>query len=1294
MMKSINNRKSILLITGLVFVTVLVTLFGVRTYAEGKQYNPSAKLFENAAGFSMNSSDSVNSTSYGKQIGTFFVNGEVGHEATLNGTKAYAVDGTLTFGYNCTPADYQTKTKENWNLVSSDVKAVGDISLSKKVSNGVMIIQKSADGKTWENAREPIYNLFSDKKLDYNSLYSASEEEIKSGTYYRVIVAYEMKQKTGTQKNWIGFQEDVFAFKYSVEEYDFYLCYSNNPISVQDLTSRTVIANNATVTDGFMIDDHGANATITVKKDTTAPQNAVAFQTFTAPGSYTISVTSPIGDSFQNTVKVSRGLSTHGIPVDRYENPEKSGYTVDNKTSGGTSLTSVMIGQKAGTTVKTSGHNGFNGYGITGDSISLYIRLLSPNDYAKSGWEVISDNWGKKEKETIDGVWAGTVASGALIIQKSSDGSNWERIEDGRYANGLYTTDFYSNYAGNGDILIYSPDGKEVLKGVYIRVLYAYEIKQKDGKEKKRCIEECAFYLCNNELGAVTFHNITAKDQVKEICGDDNEIELAMYEASETMESGAVTVNGFKIDTSLNPTVTYTVKKNGTVVTPATKTDFTETGKYDIELKSAVGSIETVTLYVDRMTTDETLSLYFGNGFIDGKRIFSEGQYPTYEGGHTKYVLKSVSNDYQPLYGEITNTTTGKTTAIAASRTGKSVDLSEPGEYVVTLNNNPTYATEAPSGDNKVITFHFNLIAEGDAPGPKVNRQSLEDSVKESISGTYPKYYGLIYSSAAAGNITLAFKNREEAFQYAYNYEKGTVEEQKDGTYLYTGSFLVGQKERYDSNWDLTDALNYFADQAIHEMYFDVSDEATYLTLDDSVLNDTKNPRTLELRRSVIIFADGQEELLTDIEALPILNSRPFAYLTPGVNGNTKSGVADFEFIKDKYGCDSNSVEITDATGKTFKIEYDKDVDAQLAKDGCVTGKVTVVEKTVYGDKTSYDAVYFANGDNTAKITLTCYEGGQDKSVVISQADADKIYEADAFSIKSIADELDPYNLVIVKDENGVTSSYVADQLANGAWSDDGDYEVSVINRIGNKYSFTVRIKESEYATISFQGEGTGDFQPTIVKKGDKGISLPIPKRYGYEFAGYSDEQGTMYEDVIDQISFSGSKVLSPVWRSKKFNVVLKDHEGNEIDTISVDYGTETDIPAANAPDGYVFDGWLKDGVKLDNNKLKITEEKDIVLVASFVQGETVIDNVEANEGKNEKKKHTGFVVVMILALCGGAFALIKRKKKTISNKIDEPIRTDELCDDEKEIAVEKANVVDANNENESNGDGDGADEE
>jgi hypothetical protein len=1233
---------------------IIVLACGTNAIAVGSKNTPPVKRYENDNGFSVSSSDSVSKPTYGNSIGALFIDGASSHETTADGTTAYAADGNVSVGYTYTDGDYQTDVKENWNLVSSDAKTIGDIKLSKKVAKGTLIIQKSVDGKAWQNAREPIYNLFSDKKLDRNSIYSIEEADIKSGMYYRVIVCYEMKKKTGTEKGWFGVSNDVFQNRFFTEEYDFYISYANNPVKVLDIKSRQVVSNNATVNDGFTIDDNDANASITVKKDNGSPNSVKAFDSFYAPGTYTINVTSPMGDSFQNTVKVSEGLSTTSVQGIRYKNKEKDGYSTNSSITGaGASeqLTSLLIGQKAGTTIKTAKVNGFNAYGITGDSVNLFIRVADSNEYAQKGYEIVPDEWGKKEKQTIGDVSTGTIASGALIVQKSTDGKNWAQIDNGRYANGLFTTDFYSNYSGNGDILIYSPDGKEVIKGVYIRVLYAYEMKKTDSKDKYRCVEEYSFYLCNDELGAVTFHNLSAKEQLESVLGEEDEITVKMYETAETMNSGAVTAKGFSIDTSLNPTVKYSVKKDGKAVTG---TKFTETGKYDITLTSAVGSTKSITLYVDCMTDDQTLKLYFGDGFIEGKRIYDENsQYPVFEGGETKYKLAKVSDSYLPLYGTITNLNTGKSTDIAASKNGRTNVLNEPGEYIVVLNNNPSFKTDSPSGDNKEITFHFNIIAHGTAPGPQVNKKSLENAMNESVSGTYPKYYGLTYTSASAGNITLAFSTREAARQYAYNYEKGTVEKQSDGTYRYTGSFMVKQKDKYDSAWDLTDAINYFADQAIQELYFDVSDESTYRTLKDATLEKYKNPRTLELSSSVVIFADGQEELLTNLDALPILNLLPYAYQEPGVNRKSEIGKAAFSFVKDKYGCDSNKVTISDSTGKEITISYNKDVESQLKSAGFKTGKVRITEETVYGDKNSYDAVYFADNDNTAKVTVSC-EGDKNKNVVVTQDDEGTIIEAEAFSIKSIVDVLDPYCLLLVTDTHGNTMSFCADKPINGMWSDAGVYDISVVNRIGNKYTFQVRIAEAKYATISYQGEGTEDFQSLLVKTGDKNVSLEVPTRYGYDFAGYDDEEGTVYEDVIDQISFSGSKVLSPRWRAKKINITLKDSDGNVIDTVEATFGVDTELPIPEIPDGFVFDGWMNGEELVKGNTIKLTDEGDITLVASMTQNE----NADAEEmqqtdttGDDKGKPIVPIVPIVGVFLLGSGAVVAWKNKDRIGIK-------------------------------------------
>jgi len=54
------------------------------------------------------------------------------------------------------------------------------------------------------------------------------------------------------------------------------------------------------------------------------------------------------------------------------------------------------------------------------------------------------------------------------------------------------------------------------------------------------------------------------------------------------------------------------------------------------------------------------------------------------------------------------------------------------------------------------------------------------------------------------------------------------------------------------------------------------------------------------LGRSVIIFADDQKEKLSDIEALPLLNDKPYAYFDPET-GEEERGVYSFEFVTDQY---------------------------------------------------------------------------------------------------------------------------------------------------------------------------------------------------------------------------------------------------------------------------------------------------------------------------------------------------------------------------------------------------------
>ena len=203
-----------------------------------------------------------------------------------------------------------------------------------------------------------------------------------------------------------------------------------------------------------------------------------------------------------------------------------------------------------------------------------------------------------------------------------------------------------------------------------------------------------------------------------------------------------------------------------------------------------------------------------------------------------------------------------------------------------------------------MFTFNFKIIAKGTAPGPKNNQKLLEEYSHSNISDSYPLYYGVKYQSASGLPITVAFKDRKSAIDYAYSYEKGRVEELSDGTYKYNGSFLgVENSIKFDENIgkESPKVLYAFAEKAVHLYYFDLSDDSTYMTLRQSDIDKKSNLREYALNRSVVIYNDGEKELLTDLDTLPIISRKPYAYINPGDKGVVDMGYNDFEFIRDKY---------------------------------------------------------------------------------------------------------------------------------------------------------------------------------------------------------------------------------------------------------------------------------------------------------------------------------------------------------------------------------------------------------
>ena len=461
--------------------------------------------------------------------------------------------------------------------------------------------------------------------------------------------------------------------------------------------------------------------------------------------------------------------------------------------------------------------------------------------------------------------------------------------------------------------------------------------------------------------------------------------------------------------------------------------------------------------------------------------------------------------------------------------------------------------------------------------------------------------------------------------------------------------------------------MNYFAEQAIRVQYFDLSDEFTTLSLTDSIVEETENLRTLELDRSVTIFSDSdnQKEKLTGLEALPFINDKPFSYLSPGQDGRVNTGFDEFEFVKDKYGCDSDSVSITDGNGKDYEICYNESVGQQLKAQNCPSGVVTINEKTVYGDETSYEAVYIAEDDNTATLELSLFHDGTSSKQIFTQSDANTHVEADAFSIASIEDPLDPYSLVVVSDGKKAYP-YAADQPAKDAWSDPGTYEIKVVNRLGYGFTVSVTVTESDYATILFSGEGTEKADYILATYGDQNVQLPEIARYGYNLVGFEDENGTIYSDEISTIAFRGTVVLNAVWQAKQYTVTLQSSDGSNINTLVMDYGKEYELPEPELPDGIVFTGWTLNGTPLESNVITLQSEGDITLVASTAGHETSDEKPQISEEKKPNRKWTLCVgiLVVVLAVALSIAGFKNHKKKAGRKKIEDDDETNGVGSD------------------------------
>ncbi|MCR5459249.1 MAG: hypothetical protein K6F51_05075 [Acetatifactor sp.] len=1261
--KRMFGRKIIFIVC--VFILSLSVPSAVTAAVTKERVNAQKYEANSGSTYVFKAEDKVSSYVYGKEsVGWFYLEGELRNAGKYNGVDAFGTKSNVTFGYEYYN-NFHYGTEDDWRLYGSDwfenkiVFEGQDVKTSSQINDGTIIVQKSDDGINWTTMTS-LQDCFNLGTKGRDSLYITPSEEVRKGTYYRVIVAYTMKKRT--KANPIP-ALDEYDRRTFAEVYRFFLCSDFDFVTINDISTRRELTLPANVNDGFYVKKNGSSATVKVKKTQGMVSYANDNEAYTSSGDYTITVTTLLNKEFVYRISVNKGITMKEVSAKIYECDEKKGYVAEGignavPLCGGSAHCKLFIGHDSEREVIETRKNNINTYGVQGDAAGFYVALS--NLY--NGWNIVSDTWGRKAEETVNGITTGEVGTGAIIIQKSADGINWINADYAGYANGLYTTDYENHYGSDAKMLVFTPDGEDISKGTYYRVFYAYKV-QKD-KTVKRYLEEDIFYLCSASTEAITFKNKTNRDTLEKQYSDMDSATASICRGSETMLSGSCTTTGFLVDYSSNKAATVVFKKNGKVIGQNLK-EINETGKYDIVITTAAGNSQTVTIYVDRENKEDIYKRYFGESFVQGVRVLLPSNVPVYEGGtKTMYHIEAVSDEFLPLYGTITNTTTNSVKEISGSSFSKSGYLTEAGEYTAVFHTNRTFATESKSGDDVVITIKFEVIPAGTAPGPMINRDRLREYSKTMLSDAKPIYYGLTYN-VSKGRITKAFATKEAAINYAYDYEMkhnaeknadGSIDHYKNNDYnstAYQGAFIT-DKENYKDAWELPEAIYNYAETAVKKSYFDYGNEYT-LNYDDIEVKkamESGDYISLKLNHSVTIFADEeQKEALMDVgDSLPFISDKPCKYASVSDRSNSIEGYNHFEFTSDPYGADSYEVIITDVNGKRYRIEYDLSVGKQLADAGCPSCIVSIVERTKYGQECEpYKAIFIRPDENTGIIKIA-FDGEKEIRSFTQEDDAqedDKLIECNTFIISDLKDDLDPYGVIIISHEDE-TVFYTKEELDGTKWDLPGVYEIKYLNRLGHSFTVKIKVKENDVAVISFEGPCSEDLEEIHVMYGDAHVELKTPERIGYDFVGFADPEfeGIVYNSEIESILFRGEKKLITKWSAKKFTMsTLVD---GVITDYPIYYGQLIPLPRPTLETGDEFCGWLLDGVEYQDENYRLEEERDVLFEAVIkkanINDETSVAedmplkrSEEANSNIEINTKRT----IIVICVCVGGMLIL-----------------------------------------------------
>ena len=194
-------------------------------------------IYESDANFSFsNTGEKANMTFGDYSLGKLFAYGEVYASTSYKKCAAFDIDSLdFSFGYEYS-GKLLDKSDTDWCLVSCKDKSVDGIKLEKEIGYGCMIVQTSSDGVDYRTV-DSIPNLFSDYPSGIKDVYQLMPEEVLSGTFFKVIIAYQTHKKTG-ESNVLFVHNDNYDNRYHVEIYDFYVGFDNPSVGLYSMVVK------------------------------------------------------------------------------------------------------------------------------------------------------------------------------------------------------------------------------------------------------------------------------------------------------------------------------------------------------------------------------------------------------------------------------------------------------------------------------------------------------------------------------------------------------------------------------------------------------------------------------------------------------------------------------------------------------------------------------------------------------------------------------------------------------------------------------------------------------------------------------------------------------------------------------------------------------------------------------------------------------------------------------------------------------------------------------------------------